>query len=632
MVESADGRPSRTLIRPEAWCQGVPSSALREKAKTVPLQPGVYLWKDAGGAVLYVGKAGVLRNRVLQYFGPQEDERKAEMMERATDLEFLAVATVKEALVLEQNLIKRHMPPYNVLLKDDKRYPYIAITNEAWPRVVYTRDLDLKGAFFGPFPDAWKAKRVARMLNQTFKLRQCRELPKRECLYYHMHQCTAPCIAAVAPQDYERQVTAAQAFLKGRGPELRERLRAEMDQASKDLRFERAAELRDLDEAVGSVLERQRVDTMHGEDYDALGLAESGGRWCAVVLPVRAGQLAGREHYFLNAPVGTPAPAVAEGFLEQFYLGAPRMPKEVQLPVPMDGPGPLAEILGEIHGHRVKLHTPERGPRRRFVDLAESNARLLLEQEFLLRERRGPEAVEALQKALQLADAPSTIECFDISHHGGEHTVASLVVMKDGKPFKAGYRKFKMKTVSGGDDPAAMREVVLRRYTRVLEEDGADALPDLIIVDGGRIQVDAAHAALKDLGLDETPLIGLAKKHEEIVRPRILHNLKLEPSNPGLHLLMRARDEAHRFAIRYQGTLKNKAFLASELDDIPGVGDERRRRLLSTFGSLEGLREATVDEIARVPGVNRTVAKKIHEALHAPQASDTGADAGPKSS
>jgi len=592
------------------------SPQLREKARTVPLQPGVYLWKDADGRVLYVGKADNLRNRVLQYFSRQEDERKADMMDHAADLEFIGVATRKEALVLEQGLIKRYHPPYNVLLTDDKRYPYLVIAQEEWPRVIYTRSLELKGTYFGPFPDAYKAKRVARMLNQTFRLRQCKTLPTRACLYYHMNQCTAPCIAAVTAEAYEEQVAAAQDFLKGRGHELREKLHAEMEQAAQELRYERAAELRDLDAAVTSVLERQRVDTVDGEDHDALGLAQRDGRWCAVVLQVRKGGVAGREHYFLNAPKGTPAPTVIQGFIEQFYATLPQMPREVLLPVPLDVPEPLAEILADLHEHPVRLIVPERGTRRRYVTLAEENAELLLEQEFLLRERRGPEALEELRDALQLVDVPNHIECFDVSHHTGQHTVASLVTVKEGKPWKAGYRRFKIRSTSGGDDPGALREAVARRYARVLEEEGADALPDLVVVDGGRVQVDAAHEALASVGLSDLPLIGLAKRHEEIYKPHVLHPLRLDPTRPALHVLQRARDEAHRFAITYQGALKRKDFIQSALDEIPGVGAERRRRLLSTFGTLEGIRAATPEEIARVPGIHHALAVRILEALH----------------
>lgn len=593
----------------------VADSSLREKAATAPLEPGVYLWKGPDASILYVGKAGRLRDRLLQYFGRQEDERKEDLMGQATDLEWLVVGTVKEALLLEQTLIKRHLPPYNVLLKDDKRYPYLVVPREAWPRVVYTRDLGLKGAFFGPFPDAYAAKRVARLLNQTFQLRQCRNLPKRACLYYHMKQCSAPCIGAVTPSAYAAQVEAAAAFLRGKGSELKGRLHREMERAADEMRFERAAELRDLEEAVGSVLERQRVDTLHGDDYDAIGLASRDGRWCAALMLVRGGAVVGREHYFLHAPEGTPSPAVVEGFLEAFYAQAPRMPTEVELPVPLELPRQLEEILGDLHRHAVRLHTPERGPRRRFVELAEQNARMLLEQDFLLRERKGPGALETLKEALKLPEAPALIECFDVSHHAGAHTVASMVVLQDGRPHKAGYRRFRMRTAGGGDDPAAMREAVARRYSRVLAEDGADALPDLIVVDGGRIQVDAAMEALRSLGLEATPLVGLAKQHEEIVRPHNVHNLRLDRASPALHVLQRARDEAHRFAIGYQGVLKRRGFIRSALDEIPGVGPERRRRLLATFGTVEGVRAAGVEALARVPGITRPLAARIHEAL-----------------
>lgn len=594
-------------------------AALREKARTFPTRPGVYLWKSTEGEVLYVGKAQNLRARVLQYFGPQEDERKAELMQRARQVEFLAVESVKEALLLEQTLIKTHRPPYNVSLTDDKRYPYIAVTEEDWPRVVYTRDLHQRGTFFGPFPDAYKAKRVARMVNQTFRLRQCRTLPKRECLYYHLGQCSAPCIGAVDRVAYAAQVDQARTFLSGRGQELRARLQQEMEQAAHDQRFERAAELRDLTRAVDSVLERQRVDTTSREDSDALGLAAREGRWCAVILAVRDGVVVGRDSFFLNAPTGVGQPSVLAALLEQLYPHRPQVPHELLLPVPLEEAELLESVLTELQGHAVHLRVPERGPRRRFVDLAQENATLLLEQEFLLRERRGPQALEALRDALGLAEVPATLECFDVSHHAGTHTVASLVTFRDGQAHKAGYRRFKMRTAAGGDDPAALREAVLRRYTRVLAEEGADALPDLIVVDGGKPQLGAALDALRELGLESWPLVGLAKKQEEVYRPHHLHPLRLPRDSPALHLLQRARDEAHRFAIGFQGRLKEKEFLHSELDEIPGVGPERRRRLLATFGSLESLRAATPDQIARVPGIPRPLAERIHKTLESAQ-------------
>lgn len=591
-------------------------SALREKQKTLPAQPGVYLWKDGAGTVLYVGKANNLRARTGQYFQATAEEKRVELMERARDVDFLAVNTVKEALVLEQTLIKRHNPPYNVRLADDKSYPYIAITDEEWPRVIYTRDLRLGGTYFGPFPDAYKAKRVARMLNQTFQLRQCRTLPKRECLYFHMHQCSAPCIQAVTPADYAKQTKAATDFLRGRGDSLQDRLRQEMQQAAAELRYERAAELRDLSRAVDSVLERQRMDSVGGQDYDAIGAAHRGGRWCAVVLWVREGAVVGREHYFLNAPEGTAVPALLAAFTEQLYATAPLVPREILLPTPLEGDGSLEQILSEIHQHAVRFTVPERGARRQQVQVAEKNAELLLEQEFLLRERRGPQALEELRDALELAEPPAAIDCFDVSHHAGEHTVASLVTFRDGKPYKNGYRRFKIRGVSGGDDPHAMQEAIQRRYLRLMEEEGVDALPDLIVVDGGRLQVDAATETMKALGLDSVPLVGLAKRHEEIIRPKNLHPLRLDPASPGLHVLMRARDEAHRFAIGYQGVLKRKNFVTSALDDIPGIGPERRRRLLTTFGSLENLALATPQEIAKVPGIPAPLAVRVWEALH----------------
>lgn len=589
--------------------------SLRSRARSLPREPGVYLWKDAQGRVLYVGKGQDLRARIGNYLGTPADEKKAQMLRDAANLDFVATTNVKEALVLEQTLIKRHRPPYNVLMVDDKKYPYIAITEEAYPRVVYTRDLRWGGTVFGPFPDAGKAKRIARLLNRTFRLRQCRTLPARECLYYHLGQCSAPCIGAVSQEAYRGQAQQAEAFLRGQGAELSRRLRAEMEAASQSRRFEEAAELRDLAAAIDSVLERQHAESAAGRSYDAVGVAVREDRALALVLLVREGAVVGRESYVLGSARGEPLARVVAAFLEQYYTVSPRIPPEILLPVEPEEPGALEAVLGERRGSRVRIRAPERGEARRFVELAEKNAFLSLEQEFLLRERRGSGGLEELQRVLGLAEPPELIEGFDVSHHAGQLTVASLVCLREGQPFKSRYRRFRIRTTSGGDDPGALREAVRRRYTRLLAEEGADQLPHLILIDGGRSQLAAAREELRALGLESVPVAGLAKRFEELHLPDRLHPLRLEARSAALHVLQRLRDEAHRFAIGYQGILKRKAFVGSELDEIPGVGPERRRRLLAAFGSVEGLRGASVEQLARVPGITRPVAERIREHL-----------------
>lgn len=589
--------------------------ALRTKARSLPREPGVYLWKDAKGVVLYVGKAQDLRARIGNYLGRPGNDKQARMLMEATDVEFVAVRTVKEALVLEQNLIKRHRPAYNVLMVDDKKYPYIAVTREAYPRVVYTRDLTSKGTYFGPFPDAWKAKQVARMLNKTFQLRQCRVLPRRECLYFHLKQCSGPCIGAVTGPEYGRQAEAAADFLEGQGAELARRIRSDMDTASRANRFEDAAGLRDLAAAIDSVLERQHVEALTGGSADAIGVAVRDDRACAVVVFVREGLVVGRESHFLNGVRGEPLSRVLSAFLSQYYAVSTHPPKEILLPAALEDPGPIEEALSQRAGRRIRLRAPHRGDDRRFVELAEKNANLSLEQEFLLRERRGSGALEELQRLLSLPEPPERIEAFDVSHHHGEHTVASMVVLEEGRPKKSEYRRFRIRTVSGGDDPGAMREVIRRRYERLRLEAGPDAWPELILVDGGPTQVRAAHDVLVELGLESIPLAGLAKRFEEIYRPHQLHPLRLDGHSSALHLLQMIRDEAHRFAIGYQGLLKRKALLRSALDDIPGVGPERRRRLLQAFGSVEAIRSSDEDALARTPGIPRALARRILESL-----------------
>ncbi|MBI2077238.1 MAG: excinuclease ABC subunit UvrC [Euryarchaeota archaeon] len=590
--------------------------ALRARARNLPRDPGVYLWKDAQGRILYVGKAQDLRARVTSYLGTPADERLAQLQANAAGLDFVAVGSIKEALILEQNLIKHHRPPYNVLLVDDKTYPYIAVTNEAYPRVVYTRDLEDRAALFGPFPDAGKAKRIAQMLNRTFQLRQCRVLPARECLYFHLHQCSAPCIGAVTKDAYGEQAVQAARFLEGEGATLSRQLRRDMEEDAKAERFERAAQLRDLVAAIDSVLERQRAASIAGRDYDAIGFAQRDDRACALVLVVRDGGVVGHEPHFLGGVSGEPLSRIVSAFVSRYYAHATSLPPEILVPVRVDDDA-VERALSDRRGSRVRVRAPERGDARGFLELAEKNARLSLDQEFLSRERRGSGAVEALQRALGLTEPPETVEAFDVSHSKGQHTVASMVVLRDGKPFKAGYRRFRIRGPGGGDDPLAMREVVRRRYERVLREEGADAMPDLVVVDGGPAQVAAAHEELVGLGLGATPLVGLAKRLEELYRPNVLHPLRLDSHSSALQLLQLVRDEAHRFAIGYQRTLRRKAFVGSRLDEIPGVGPERRRRLLATFGSVDGVKAATEEELLKVPGITRPVAKRIRDSLAA---------------
>jgi excinuclease ABC subunit C len=593
----------------------VPSEELKRRVRLLPREPGCYLWKDAKGGVLYVGKAQDLRARASSYLSRALEARIHHMMEEAADIDFVATRTVPEALVLEQNLVKLHTPPYNVMMVDDKKYPYIAVTAEKYPRVVYTRSAEGHASVFGPFPEAGSAKRVARMLNKSFKLRQCRVLPKRECLYYHMHQCTAPCIGAVTDAEYQAQAKAAAGFLAGQGAAMVKDLRNQMDAASAAEHFEEAAELRDTMQAVESVLHRQYAETRTEDDADAVGLAIQGDRACACVLFIRSGRLVGKEHFFLSHTKDVPPPEVLRAFLERHYFQSPQVPRHVLVAFALEDTDALVAHWSQRSRQGVGIHVPERRERRRFVDLAEKNAELLLEQELLIRERQGAGGLDALKTALGLAEPPATIEAFDISHHKGEHTVASLVCLKDGRPFKSRYRRFRIRSTSGGDDPGAMREVVSRRYERLLREEGADALPDLILIDGGPTQLAAAMDALAALGLDGLFVLGLAKKLEEIYRPNRLAPLRLPQNSPALHVLQRVRDEAHRFAIGYQDTLKRKALTRSVLDEVTGVGPEIKRRLLATFGSLEGIRRASAEEISRVPGVSRPLAARIAKAL-----------------
>lgn len=582
------------------------------QARRMPKEPGVYLWKDSDGVTLYVGKAKDLRARVRSYLsGPQVD-RIERMVAEAASVEFIAVHSEKEALILEQTLIKRERPRYNVRLTDDKKYPYIMVTDERFPRVVYTRDLSRTGAvYFGPFPDAWAAKQITRLLNQTFQLRQCRTLPDRACIYHQMGQCLAPCITAVPDDVYAGAAKDARSFLKGNGRALVKELDGRMQEAAERMHFEEAARLRDTKDAIASVLERQRVFASEREDRDVIGVAREGERACAVVLFVRDGRVVGRESYFLSHADDVPEAEVVGAFLSQYYGNALAVPAEVLVPDLPEDHEALAAWLRDRRGGAVHVRVPQRGDKVRVLEMAAKNAELLMAEDHFKRERSQGQGVDALQRLLKLENPPQTIDGFDISHHGGTHTVASMVRFLGGKPHKEMYRRYKLRDVAGIDDFASMKEAVTRRFKGLIER--GDETPDLVMVDGGRGQLNAAIEALSALGLDDQPVCSLAKREEEIYTPLDLHPIRVGPGDEGRKLLERVRNEAHRFAIKYQDTLTRGALTKSALLDINGVGPKRLADLLRRFGSVHGIGEASEEELMTVPGVTPDLAKRIRE-------------------
>ncbi|MBW3583017.1 MAG: excinuclease ABC subunit UvrC [Euryarchaeota archaeon] len=617
MAVFKDPSPSRSRTPFESDKDGtrVPGDrkALAARAAVFPHEPGVYLWRDKKDEVLYVGKAVDLRNRVRSYLSGAHEARTEAMVDEATDVEFIATHTEKEALILEQTLIKKERPRYNVRLTDDKKYPYIKVTDERYPRVVYTRDLTRKGTYFGPFPDAWAAKSITRLLNATFQLRQCRTLPDRACIYHQMGQCLAPCIDAVPDSEYKAAADAARGFLKGQGEKLVKGFETRMKTAAEAERFEEAARLRDTAAAIRSVLERQRVFAAGQEDRDVVGFARSGDRACCLLLFVRDGKTVGREYYFLANTLERSDADVVEAFLTQYYAHALAVPREVVLPVRLPEAELLSEWLSDRRGGGVRFTVPERGDKLRLVEMAMKNAGLLAQEDHFKRERERSMGVEALHGLLKLERPPRTIDGFDISHHGGDHTVASMVRFLNGLPHKEMYRRYKIRHVAGIDDFAAMREAVKRRFEGLVER--GDELPDLVMVDGGRGQLRAAVDALKELGLEEQPVCSLAKREEEIFLPLRLHPIRAPARHEGRQLLERVRNEAHRFAIKYQENLKGKALTRSRLLSVPGVGPERLRRLLRRFGSLEGIAAASLEELCEVPGVTQALASRIQDDL-----------------
>ncbi|MHB1864101.1 MAG: excinuclease ABC subunit UvrC, partial [Gemmatimonadaceae bacterium] len=586
----------------------------------LPESPGVYLWKDAQGEVLYVGKAKRLRSRVRSYLAGDrlESPKTRVMMRQVADLATIVVPSETAALVLESNLIKEHRPKYNVVLRDDKSYPYIKVTvQEPFPRVLVTRRLVNDGArYFGPYTDVGAMRRALNVVKRIFTVRSCsydmpRQMPERPCLDYYIKRCKAPCVGLQTREDYGAMVDEVLVFLDGRADEVVRRVRARMDAAAGALDFERAAELRDTLKHLGRMEEPTVVLEVEGGDRDVIGFARDGDDACVVLLRVRSGKLLGREHQFAEHVEGESDAAVLSAYLVGGYLPLDERAADLLLPFSCDEPELVAASLGA-----VRMAVPQRGPRRELVALAEQNARHMLEEALLegdeTTERAGDPVYE-LQRQLGLQKLPRTLVCFDISHAQGTDTVASCVWFQNGRPHRAEYRKFKVKSVEGIDDFASMHEVVTRYFARRREDERP--LPDLAVIDGGRGQLGAAHHALVELGLGEMPLISLAKRDEEIFVLGRAESLRLPRRSPALRMLQQARDEAHRFAVTFQRERRRARTVTSTLLDIPGVGDTKRRQLLQAFGSLQGIRDADPATIAALPGFSMHSAERILAAL-----------------
>jgi excinuclease ABC subunit C len=607
---------------------------LEEKLRALPSQPGVYLLRDRAGRVIYVGKAASLRNRVRTYF---QDPRTApsprirHLMTKVFDFDVVVCANEVEALVLETNLIKQHRPRYNVRMADDKAYPYIKITHEPYPKIVMARKIAQDGArYFGPYPyhEPKLVRRTIRTIRKLFRLRSCRieinrSLP-RPCLDYAMGLCTAPCVPWGATQEqYAEQVRRAVAFLEGKQEAVLEALRQEMQEAADRLEFERAAALRDQIRAMEAIQQRQRTSGPGLEERDVVAVHTDGDDACAQVFFVRGGRLVGQEHFFLTGALDHSTAEILRTFLEQFYAHATAIPPEVLVPEPVEDQELIARWLQERRGGPVRVAVPEQETDRRLVEMARENARVHLEQERVRLVGREGAAVRALQQVLGLSDPPFRIEGYDVSNFQSGEAVACLVTFEGGRPRKDAYRRFRIRSASGPNDVAMLREALRRRFENAREEEEAlqkgptrrpkwSVLPDLILVDGGRPQLSAALAVLSELGM-RIPVVALAKREELVYRPEAPDPLRLPSGSAALQLLQRVRDEAHRFANAYHRKLRDRRIVYSVLDEIPGIGEKRKRELLRHFGSVRRLREAREEEVAAVVGPK--VARRLLESL-----------------
>ncbi|AZV63298.1 excinuclease ABC subunit C [Peribacillus frigoritolerans] len=594
----------------EAECM---NQQIKNKLALLPDQPGCYLMKDRQGTIIYVGKAKVLKNRVRSYFTGSHDGKTFRLVNEIEDFEYIVTSSNIEALILELNLIKKHDPKYNVMLKDDKTYPFIKLTAERHPRLIITRKVKKdKGKYFGPYPNAFAANETKKLLDRIYPLRKCNTLPDRVCLYYHLGQCLAPCVYDVEEQEYKKMVDDINRFLNGGHTEIKKELTEKMLEASEELDFERAKEFRDKIVHIDITMEKQKMMTTDFIDRDVFGFAYDKGWMCVQVFFVRQGKLIERDVSLF--PVYDEPEQELLTFLGQFYeITNHFKPKEILLPESVD-----AEMAEGLLG--VKTIHPKRGAKKDMLKLANKNASIALQEKFSLIERdeeRTINAVENLGKQLGIY-TPHRIEAFDNSNIQGSDPVSALVVFIDGKPEKREYRKYKIKTVQGPDDYESMREVVRRRYSRVLKE--GLPLPDLIIIDGGKGHVEAVRDILEnELGLD-IPLSGLIKDEKHRTSQLMIGNplelVPLDSRSQEFYLLQRIQDEVHRFAITFHRQLRGKNAVHSQLDDIPGVGEKRRKQLLRHFGSLKKIKEATAEEImeAGMPkGVAEGIVRKLQE-------------------
>lgn len=607
---------------------------LQDKLALLPTDPGVYLMLNEAGEVIYVGKAVNLRNRVRSYFQKSSTQpiKVQALVEHIADLEYIVTDSEMEALILENNLIKKHSPRYNVRLKDDKTYPYIKVTvQETFPRVLMVRKRLPDGArYFGPYTDVTVVKKTLAFLRTLFPVRSCNKAieegaQERPCLNYHIGRCLAPCAGLVSKEEYGTMISEVLLFLEGRIDCLIPQLTKEMHQASERLEYEKAARFRNQIRGLQSLAEKQKIVAEHAEDQDYVGYARHGELVCAQVFFVRSGKLIGREHFLLECSADEEEGEILRGFLQQYYEEASYIPREIFTPVAVDQAAVMEDWLGNLRGSRVYLRRPQRGAKKHLLDLVIKNAQIVLDEtrsRGSFKQRALERALQDLQELVQLPEPPNRIEAFDISNLQGSNVVASLVVWENGDFKSSDYRRFRIRGVEGApNDYAAMREAVGRRFRRGLQEQSGESLeqkfaafPDLVLIDGGKGQLGVALEVRQELDLI-IPFLSLAEKREEIYLEGQSQPVVWPLDSPGLLLLRRIRDEAHRFALTYHRNLRGKATRGSVLDAIPGVGPKRKKELIRHFGTIKKIRAATIDELSEVTGISAKLAAEIYQHL-----------------
>lgn len=609
---------------------------IEEKLKLLPDKPGVYIMKDSSGKIIYVGKAVILKNRVRQYFQNQSNQlpKVRTMVKHVADFEYIVTDTELEALILECNLIKKYKPKYNILLKDDKNYPYIKITvNEDYPRIVFTRRVEMDGAkYFGPYSSAFAVRETIKLLRHMFPLRSCnrnieRDMGKgRECLYYHIGLCSAPCTGRITKEEYRKLTDDALMFLEGKRDVLLKKLKEEMEKAAENMEFEKAAKLRDQIYGIEKTSEKQKIVSASLDDQDVISMARSAEDACIQVFFIRDGKVSGREHYFMKNTDDMDRSDIMASFIKQFYDSAPYVPKEIILDVDMEEKDVLMEWLSEKRGNKVSIVVPSRGKKKELVDMVYENALEALKNDVNLKmERHKNDAVSELSNLVGI-DYAERIEAFDISNIRGTDNVASMVVFVDGKPHKSSYRKFIIKTVEGQDDYGSMREVISRRISHGLKEQKQietgelkeekakfHIMPDLILVDGGLGHVKTAIEALQQLNVD-IPVYGMVKDSKHRTRGLVSPDGEIDMPMTGraFRLVAEIQDEAHRFAITFHKDTKSKK-LRSDLLNIPGIGEKRMKALYEAFKTIDGIKNATVDELKKVEGMNEKAANAVYD-------------------